>query len=61
VCSGGVVLWAYDLGIMLSTTWSTLKLAALARGGNSLKLSIHLPTSICAGTSKKAWSALNLS
>jgi hypothetical protein len=56
-----MVLWAYDLGIMLSTTWSTLKLAALARGGNSLKLSIHLPTSICAGTSKKAWSALNLS
>ena len=32
-------------GIKLSTTRSRLKLAAFARGGNSLKLSIHLPTS----------------
>ena len=28
-------------GISFSTTWSMLKLAALARGGNSLKLSSH--------------------
>lgn len=34
----------YDFGISFSTTWSMLKLAALARGGNSLKLSSHFPS-----------------
>src|SRR5262245_49738363 len=30
-----------DFGISVSTTWSMLKLADLARGGNSLKLASH--------------------
>ena len=34
----------YDFGISFSTTWSMLKLAAFARGGNSLKLSSHFPS-----------------
>jgi hypothetical protein len=32
----------------------TVKLAALARGGKSLELAIHLPTRACAGTRRKA-------
>src|SRR6266850_6199723 len=34
-------------------TSSMLKLAGFWRGGNSLKLEIHLPTKTCAGTSRK--------
>src|SRR5262249_48509910 len=35
-------------------TSSMLKLAGFCRGGNSLKLEIHLATYACAGTSRKA-------
>jgi hypothetical protein len=40
--------WIYRLDF--SITSLTVKLAALARGGNSLKLSIYRATSACAGT-----------
>jgi len=35
-------------GISFSTIWSTVKLAAFCRGGNSLKLSSHSCTTACA-------------
>ena len=40
--------WIYRLDF--SITSMTVKLAALARGGNSLKLSIYRATTACAGT-----------
>ena len=41
LCTSQPITRSYDFGISFSTTWSMLKLAALARGGNSLKLSSH--------------------
>ena len=46
-------LGVYDFGSKLSITLSMLKLAGLARGGNSLKDSNHWATSACAGTKIK--------
>ncbi len=43
-------------GVSFSTTWSMVKLAAFARGGNSLKLSSHLATTDCAEIIRKSWS-----
>src|SRR5215467_12972805 len=44
---------AYDFGSRFSIILSMLKLAALARGGNSLKDSNHWATSACTGTNIK--------
>ena len=43
-------------GMSFSTTLSMVKLAASARGGNSLKLSSHLATRVCAEISRKSCS-----
>jgi hypothetical protein len=40
--------------VIFSITSLTVKLAALARGGNSLKLSMYFATIICAGTNANA-------
>jgi hypothetical protein len=39
--------------VSFSNTSPTVKLAALARGGNSLKLSMYFATMACAGTNRK--------
>ena len=48
-----------SFGINFSIAWSTLKLAALALGGNSWKLLRNSPTIACAGTSKNVRSAIH--
>src|SRR5262249_24773179 len=49
-CSKSPGAQLQDRGINASTAWSTLKLAAFARGWNSLRLESHSPTTFWATT-----------